>query len=118
MCGSYYHSIKYMKYKLFIGRKLLFSLIKMLRKDPTAAEWNPVKQDSSLFHYVPVLDIVEEAVYAGSCACNPLADCPLCADNIGGEHRNIFLYLFIHNGEQFFCFLWITCQLGFGQRVV
>ena len=38
MCGSYYHSIKYMKYKLFIGRKLLFSLIKMLRKDPTAAE--------------------------------------------------------------------------------
>ena len=78
MCGSYYHSIKYMKYKLFIGGKHLFSLIKILREDPTAAEWNPVKQDSSLFHYVPVLDIVEEAVYAGSCACNPLADCP-CA---------------------------------------
>lgn len=83
MCGSYYHSIKYMKYKLFIGGKLHFSLIKMLREDPTAAEQNSVKQDSSLFHYVPVLDIVEEAVYAGSCTCNPLADCPLCADNIG-----------------------------------
>ena len=57
---------------------------------------------------IPVLHIIEEAICARLCACQAVAYCAKSTDDISGEHRHIFLYLFINDRVQALDLLDIT----------